>query len=70
LFDAPIVVVIFRRVVARGQPNSETIFAALSFYLLVGFAFASIYGMVAVLQSHAFTRAAIGWISSTTALRP
>lgn len=54
LFDTLIVVVIFRRVVAPGQPNSETIFAALSLYLLVGFAFASVYGMVDVLHVHAF----------------
>lgn len=53
-FDALIVVVIFRRVVAPGQPNSETIFGALSIYLLVGFAFASIYGMVDLLRPHAF----------------
>jgi Ion channel len=54
LFDALIVVAIFRRVVAPGQPNSETIFSALSLYLLVGFAFASIYGMVALVQPRAF----------------
>ena len=54
LFDALIVVVIFRRVISPGQPNSETIFGALSIYLLVGFAFASIYGIVDVLQSRAF----------------
>jgi len=54
LFDALIVTVIFRRVIAPGQPNLETIFGALSIYLLVGFAFASIYGMVDLLQSRAF----------------
>ena len=53
-FDALIVTVIFRRVIAHGQPNSETIFGALSVYLLVGFAFASIYGMVDLLQPRAF----------------
>ena len=53
-FDALIVTVIFRRVIAHGQPNPETIFGALSVYLLVGFAFASIYGMVDLLQPRAF----------------
>jgi hypothetical protein len=54
LFDALIVVVIFRRVIAPGQPNAETIFGALSIYLLVGFAFASVYGMLNALQPRAF----------------
>jgi hypothetical protein len=54
LFDAFIVVVIFRRVFAPKQPNSETIFGALCIYLLAGFALASIYGMVALLQPRAF----------------
>ncbi len=54
VFDVFIVVVIFRRVFANDQPNSETVFGALSIYLLVGFAFASIYGMVAALQPRAF----------------
>lgn len=54
LFDALIVIIIFRRVVARGQPNSETIFGALSIYLLIGFAFASIYGMVNALLPQSF----------------
>jgi hypothetical protein len=54
VFDAFIVVVIFRRVFARDQPNSETIFGALCIYLLVGFSFASIYGMLATVQPNAF----------------
>ena len=54
IFDAFIVVVIFRRVFARDQPNSETIFGALCIYLLVGFSFASIYGMLATVQPNAF----------------
>ena len=54
IFDVFIVVVIFRRVFAREQANSETVFGALCIYLLVGFGFASIYGMVATLQPHAF----------------
>jgi len=54
IFDVVIVVVIFRRVFAPKQPDAETIFGALCIYLLAGFAFASIYGMVALLQPHAF----------------
>ncbi|MGB9245189.1 MAG: hypothetical protein WA718_05755 [Terriglobales bacterium] len=53
-FDVFIVVVIFRRVFAASQPNSETIFGALSIYLLAGFAFASIYGLIAAIQPRAF----------------
>jgi len=53
-FDVFIVVVILRRVLVPGQPNSETIFGALSIYLLIGFAFASVYGMVDLLQPSAF----------------
>jgi Ion channel len=53
-FDVFIVVVIFRRVFASSQPNSETIFGALSIYLLAGFAFASIYGLIAAIQPRAF----------------
>jgi hypothetical protein len=54
VFDVFIVVVIFRRVFSSDQPNSETVFGALCIYLLVGFAFASIYGMMAALQPKAF----------------
>jgi hypothetical protein len=54
IFDVFIVVVIFRRVFGARQPNSETIFGALCIYLLIGFAFASVYGMVAAIQPHAF----------------
>lgn len=54
IFDVFIVVVIFRHVFAREQANSETVFGALCIYLLVGFGFASIYGMVATLQPNAF----------------
>jgi hypothetical protein len=54
VFDAFIVVVIFRRVFGNRQPNSETIFGALCIYLLVGFAFASLYGMAAAIQPMAF----------------
>jgi Ion channel len=54
VFDVFVVVVIFRRVFTPSQPNSETVFGALSIYLLVGFSFASVYGMVATLQPKAF----------------
>jgi Ion channel len=53
-FDVFIVVVIFKRVFTNDEPNSETIFGALCIYLLVGFTFSSIYGMVAALQPKAF----------------
>jgi hypothetical protein len=53
-FDTFVAILIFRRVIAPGQPNSETIFAALSIYLLIGFAFASVFGMIGVLQPNAF----------------
>jgi Ion channel len=54
VFDIFIVVVIFRRVFAREQPNSETVFGALCIYLLIGFAFSSLYGMVGAIQPKAF----------------
>jgi len=54
VFDVFIVVVIFRRVFGNDQPNSETVFGALCIYLLVGYAFASLYGLVAAIQPHAF----------------
>jgi hypothetical protein len=54
LFDAFVIVIIFRRVFAAGQPTSETIFGALCIYLLVGFAFTSIFGMIALLDPQAF----------------
>jgi len=54
VFDVVIVVVIFRHVLAAEEPTSETIFGALCLYLLVGFTFASVYGMVAAFQPNAF----------------
>jgi hypothetical protein len=54
VFDVVIVVVIFRHVLAAEQPTSETIFGALCLYLLVGFTFASVYGLVAEIQPNAF----------------
>ena len=55
VFDVLIVAIIFRHVVfAAEQPTSETIFGALCVYLLVGFTFATVYGMVAAFQPNAF----------------
>jgi hypothetical protein len=53
LFDAFIIVVIFRRVFRHERPNSETIFGALCVYLLIGFNFTSIYQILA-LEPRAF----------------
>lgn len=53
-FDLLIVVVIFHRVFVKDEPTRETIFGALCIYLLVGFSFASVYGMLAAIQPHAF----------------
>jgi len=54
VFDVLIIVVIFRHVFAKERANSETIFGALCIYLLVGFSFASAYGMVATFDLKAF----------------
>jgi hypothetical protein len=54
VFDVVIIVVIFRHVFAKEQANSETIFGALCVYLLAGFSFANIYGMVEAFQPTAF----------------
>ncbi len=54
VFDVFIVVVIFRRVFIRSEPTTEAIFGALCIYLLIGFSFASLYGMLATIQPHAF----------------
>jgi hypothetical protein len=53
-FDTFVIVVIFRRVFAHVAPDTETIFGALCAYLLIGFAFASVYGLVNDLQPAAF----------------
>jgi hypothetical protein len=53
-FDVFIVVVIFRRVFTHQKPNAETVFGALCVYLLIGFSFASLYGLVTGVQPHAF----------------
>jgi hypothetical protein len=54
VFDVFIVVVIFRRVFSHEKPTAETVFGALCIYLLVGFSFASAYGLIANVQAHAF----------------
>ena len=53
-FDVFIVVVIFRRVFVKEEPTTEAIFGALCIYLLVGFSFAGLYGMLATVQLRAF----------------
>jgi hypothetical protein len=54
LFDVFVVVVISRRVFSQDRPDAEGIAAALCIYLVLGFAFASIYGILASLQPNAF----------------
>jgi hypothetical protein len=53
-FDIFIVVVIFRRVFSHQKPNAETVFGALCIYLLVGFGFTSIYGLISSFDPVAF----------------
>jgi|SRR5580704_4437376 hypothetical protein len=53
-FDVFVVVAIVQRVFSTEQPNSETIFGALCIYLLVGFTFASLYGLASAVQPRAF----------------
>jgi hypothetical protein len=53
-FDVFIIVVIFRRVFAREKPTAETIFGAVCIYLLIGFSFARLYAVIAIIQPHAF----------------
>jgi Ion channel len=54
VFDVFVVIVLFRHVFSKVEANSENIFGALCIYLLVGFSFASVYGMVAALRPGAF----------------
>jgi hypothetical protein len=54
VFDIFIVVVIFRRVFSHQRPNAETVFGALCIYLLVGFGFTSVYGLISSFNPHAF----------------
>jgi len=53
-FDVFIIVVIFRRVFAREEPTTETIFGAVCIYLLIGFSFARLYAIIAIIHPHAF----------------
>ena len=54
IFDVFIIGVMLRRVYICNEPTAETIFGALSIYLLIGYTFASIYAMVVTFQPHAF----------------
>ncbi len=54
VFDIFIIVVIFRKVFLRGKVTTETIYGALCIYLLIGFTFASIYGMLADIHPNVF----------------
>jgi len=54
VFDGLIVVIIFRKVFARGHVNAETIYGALCIYLLIGFAFAGIYELIWAIGPKAF----------------
>jgi hypothetical protein len=53
-FDVFIIVVIFRRVFAREDPTAETLFGAVCIYLIIGFSFARLYAIIAIMQPHAF----------------
>jgi len=53
-FDIFIVVLLFRRVFTEVQVGSETIFGAISIYLLIGYTFASVYEVIDSLQPRAF----------------
>jgi Ion channel len=54
IFDGIIIVVIFRKIFSRGRVNAETICGALCIYLLIGFSFAGIYGLIWALKPKAF----------------
>jgi len=53
-FDAFIIIVVFHRIFIRGRHDSDAIFGALSIYLLVGFSFSNVYGLLDKLQTNAF----------------
>jgi hypothetical protein len=53
-FDVFVVCVVLKRIFSRDHSNSETIFGALCIYLLVGFGFASLFHLVAVVRPGAF----------------
>jgi hypothetical protein len=54
LFDLFIVVSIFHRVFTARDPEAETIFGALCVYLLIGFSFSNLYGIIGTVQPNAF----------------
>ena len=53
-FDVFTIGVIFHRVFAREKPEAETIYGAVCIYLLIGFSFARLYAILAIIQPHAF----------------
>ena len=53
-FDVFTIGVIFRRVFARERAEAETIYGAVCIYLLIGFSFAKLYAILAIIQPHAF----------------
>ena len=53
-FDGIVLGIIYHCVYSETKPTSETIFGALSVYLLLGFTFASIYGLIVSLEPRAF----------------
>src|SRR5271170_110909 len=54
VFDTFVIMVIFRKVFLRGKVTTETIFGALCIYLLIGFTFASLYGLLADIRPNVF----------------
>jgi hypothetical protein len=54
LFDVVVVTLAFRRVFSKGSADSETVLGALCIYLLIGYGFASVYGIIYSHQPHAF----------------
>ena len=53
-FDVFTIGVVFHRVFAREKPEAETIYGAVCIYLLIGFTFAKLYAILAIIQPHAF----------------
>lgn len=53
-FDTFVVVIIFRHVFSGVEAHTEAIFGALCMYLLMGFSFASVFGMLNTLQPRSF----------------
>lgn len=53
-FDVFVISALFKRVFMTDDPRREAIFGALCIYLLMGFGFAQLFGMLANLQPHSF----------------